>query len=312
MSWLAIVLCLALSFVFSGTEAGLLSFNRIRLRHLARQRDPAAVRLQLLLEKPTKLFVTVLFVTSMMNIIAVVLLASRLVAFFGWSGYVWTLFIAVPVVLLVVEILPKSIFRRFPYRALASIALPLEFASSMLTPVIWIGTWVARRVLHLQRPREIFLAREDLKYVTSEIERMGTLSSIERRMIHNVVDFRSVRVRDVMAKMDTVVYVRPDFPLDDVVRLSKETKFDRFPVVDETGKIIGVVNVLDLIVDRRPDTVAQQYLRRILTVMADEQAFLVIRRLRAAPQSLAAVVDESGQAVGIVSVEDLLNPLVKV
>ena len=311
MSWLAIGICLALSFVFSGTEAGLLSFNRIRLRHLARQRDPAALRLEQLLQQPTRLFVTVLFVTSLMNIIAVVLLAGRLVAYFGAFGYVWTLFIAVPVLLLVVEILPKSIFRRFPYRALASIALPLELASSLLTPVIWVGAWFTQRVLHLQRPQEIFLAREDLKDVTSEIERLGALSSIERRMIHNVVDFQSVRVRDVMVKMETVVFVRPDSPLDDVVRLSKEAKFDRLPVIDETGKIIGVVNVFDLIVDRRPGTVAQQYLRRILTVTADEPASLVIRRLRAVPQNLAAVVNDSGQTVGIVSVEDLLNPLVR-
>ena len=311
MSWLAIGICLALSFVFSGTEAGLLSFNRIRLRHLARQRDPDALRLEQLLQEPTKLFVTVLFVTSLMNIIAVVLLAGQLVAFFGALGYVWTLLIAVPVLLLVVEILPKSIFRRFPYRALASIALPLELASSLLTPVIWVGTWFTQRVLRLQRPEEIFLAREDLKDVTSEIERMGALSSIERRMIHNVVDFQSVRVRDVMVKMETVVFVRPDSPLDDVVRLSKEAKFDRLPVIDETGKIVGVVNVFDLIVDRQPDAVAQRYLRRILTVTAGEPASLVIRRLRAVPQSLAAVVNDSGQTVGIVSVEDLLNPLVK-
>jgi CBS domain containing-hemolysin-like protein len=312
MSWLVIGVCLALSFVFSGTEAGLLSFNRVRLRHLARQRDPAALRLEKLLRQPTRLFVTVLFVTSLMNIIAVVLLAGRLVAFFGWFGYVWTLLIAVPVLLLVVEILPKSIFRRFPYRALASIALPLEFASYILTPVIWVGTWFARRILHLQRPREIFLAREDLKYVTSEIERMGSLSSTERRMIHNVVDFRSVRVRDVMVRIETVAFVRPDSPLDDVVRRSKKAKFDRLPVITEIGKIVGVINVFDLIVDRQPDAVAQQYLRRILTVTADEPASLVIRRLRAAPQNLAAVVNDSGQTVGIVSVEDLLNPLVKV
>lgn len=312
MSWLAIAVCLTLSFVFSGTEAGLLSFNRVRLHHLARQRDPAAVRLEQLLEKPTRLFVTVLFVTSLMNIVVVVLLANRLVALFGWSGYALTLLIAVPVVLLVVEILPKSIFRRFPYRALASIARLLEFASSLLTPVMWVGTWIAQWFLRLRRPREIFLAREDLKYVTSEIERMGSLSSIERRMIHNVVDFRSLRVRDVMVKMEAVIFVRPDSPLDDVLRLSKETKFDRFPVIDETGKIAGVVNVFDLIVDRRPDTVALQYLRRILTVTADQTAPLVIRRLRATPQGLAAVVTGSGQTVGIVSVEDLLNPLVKV
>jgi len=111
--------------------------------------------------------------------------------------------------------------------------------------------------------------------------------------------------------METVVFVRPDSPLDDVVRLSKEAKFDRLPVIDETGKVVGVVNLFDLIVDRRPDAVAQRYLRRILTVTAGEPASLVIRRLRAVPQSLAAVVNDSGQTVGIVSVEDLLNPLVK-
>jgi CBS domain containing-hemolysin-like protein len=115
-----------------------------------------------------------------------------------------------------------------------------------------------------------------------------------------------------MVRIEAVAFVRPDSPLDHVVRLSKRARFDRLPVITETGKIIGVVNVFDLIVDRQPDAVAQQYLRRILTVTADEPASLVIRRLRAAPQSLAAVVNDSGQTVGIVSVEDLLNPLVKV
>jgi CBS domain containing-hemolysin-like protein len=56
----------------------------------------------------------------------------------------------------------------------------------------------------------------------------------------------------------------------------------------------------------------REYLRRILTVRSDDQAALVLRRLRASPINLAAVVDESGNTVGIVSVEDLVNPLVKV
>jgi CBS domain containing-hemolysin-like protein len=298
--------------LFSGTEAGLLSLNRLRLRHLARFRDPAAIRLERLLVEPSRLFVTVLFVTSLSNIAAVLILVSQLVALYGSVGYLLALVVAFPIFLFATEVLPKSFFRRFPYRALASIALVLEFVSGLLTPLMQIGSWTARNVFRLQRPREIFLAREDLKYVTSHIERMGMLSSIERQMIHNVVDFRSVKVRDVMVKIEQVRSVPLAIPLDGVIRISRETKFDRLPVVNEETKIVGIVNVLDLIVDQRPDATARSYLRRILNVREDEPASMALRRLRAAPQGLASVQNEAGADVGIVSIEDLLNPLVKV
>jgi CBS domain containing-hemolysin-like protein len=141
---------------------------------------------------------------------------------------------------------------------------------------------------------------------------MGLLSSIERQMIHNVVDFRSVKVRDVMVNLERVCSVPFTMPLQGIIRLSRETKFDRFPVVDEQNKIIGVVNILDLIVDQRPNPTANSYLRRILTVREDEPASMALRRLRAAPQGLACVQNEAEADVGIVSIEDLLNPLVKV
>jgi putative hemolysin len=312
MSWLVILLCLAVSFLFSGTEAGLLSLNRLRLRRLARLRDPAAIRLERLLLEPARLFVTVLFVTSLSNITAVLILVSRLVAIWGSAGYLLAVLAAFPIFLFVTEVLPKSIFTRFPYRALASVALILEFVSGLLTPFMKMGSWISRKLFRLRRPREIFLAREDLKYVTSHIERMGMLSGIERQMIHNVVNFRSVKVRDVMVKLDRVRSVPLTMPPEEVICLSRETKFDRFPVVDERGKIVGIVNMLDLIVDQHPDSTAQTYLRRILSVREDEPASTALRRLRAAPQGLASVQNEEGADAGIVSIEDLLNPLVKV
>jgi putative hemolysin len=312
MSWLFLLLCLGVSCLFSGTEAGLLSLNRLRLRRLARLRDPAAVRLERLLLEPARLFVTVLFVTSLANIAAILILVSQLVARYGSVGYLLALIIAFPVFLFVTEVLPKSFFRRFPYRALASVALILEYASALLTPLMQIGSWIARAVFHLQRPREIFLAREDLKYVTSYVERIGLLSSIERQMIHNVVDFRSVKVRDVMVKKERVRSVPLSMPLEQVICLSRDTKFDRFPVVNEENKIVGVVNILDLIVDQRPEATAQNYLRRILTLREEEPASMALRRLRAAPQGIACVQNEVEVDVGIVSIEDLLNPLVKV
>jgi putative hemolysin len=312
MSWFVLVLCLAASFLFSGTEAGILSLNRLRLRRLAQQKDRAAVHLQQLLEQPARLLVTVLIVTSLLNILALVLLANALVGWVGWAGYYLTLLVALPLFLLVIELLPKAVFRRVPYKKLASLAVLLDGASMILRPAILAGSFFAKKVLGLKRSREIFVAREDLKYVTSEIERMGLLSSIERQMIHNVVDFRSVKVSDVMIGISSAVTVRPETTIEQLLEIFRKWRFDRYPVVNEKDKIIGVVTVFDLILDRPAVSTVREYLRRILTVRADERAAFVLRRLRASPISLAAVIDEKGTTVGIVSVEDLFNPLVKV
>jgi putative hemolysin len=312
MNWLIVTFCLAASFLVSGTEAGILSLNRLRLRHLARQRDRAATQLQQLLERPARLMVTALVITSLLNIVALVWLVNTLVGWFGWTGYFLTFVIGLPLFLLVVELLPKAIFRRVPYRKLASLAVFLDVASALLTPAIYLGTLFAKSVLGLKRPREIFAAREDLKYVTSEVERMGMLSSIERQMIHNVVDFHSVKVSDVMISLSRVVTVHLETTIEQLVELSRHSGFDRYPVVDTAGQIVGLVNVFDLLVDQPSVSTVRRYVRRILTVRSDEQASIVLRRLRASPNGLAAVVDAEGNPTGIVSAEDLLNPLVRV
>jgi len=312
MTWFFLIFCLAASFLVSGTEAGILSLNRLRLHHLARQKDRAAVQLQQLLERPARLLVTALVITSLLNIIALVLLVNILVGWFGWPGYFLTFVLGLPLFLLVVELLPKAIFRRVPYRKLASLAILLDLGSKVLAPAIYTGSLFAKSVLGLKRPREIFVAREDLKYVTSEVERMGMLTSIERQMIHNVVDFRSVKVSDVMVSLSKVVTVRPETTIEQLVELCRRSGFDRYPVVDSAGKIVGLVNVFDLLLDRPSVSTVRHYVRRILTVQSDEQASIVLRRLRASPNSLAAVVDAEGNPTGIVAAEDLLNPLVRV
>jgi putative hemolysin len=312
MTWFLLVFCLAASSLVSGTEAGILSLHRLRLRRLARRKDRAAVQLQLLLEQPARLLVTALVITSFLNIVALVLLVNTLVSWFSWPGYFLTLLLALPLFLLVAELLPQAIFRRFAYKQLASLAVPLDIAAKILTPVIYVGSVIAKSFLGLERPQEIYVAREDLKYLTSEIERMGMLSSIERQMIHNVVDFRSVEVRDVMVAIANVVTVGPETTIEQLIDLSRRSRFDRYPVVNARGKIVGTVNVFDLIVDQPSISMVRDYIRRVLTVGPDDQASIVLSRLRAAPSSLAAVVDKQGNTIGIVSVEDLLNPLVKV
>ena len=147
MIWTAVAFCLLVSFIFSGIEAGIFSVNRVRLKHRVKLRDRAALRLKRLLATPERLLVTVLIVTNLMNISAIILTTQELVHHFGTGGYFLSLAISLPVYLIGLELLPKSLFRRFPYRALAALAVPLRVADMLLAPVHFVSGRLYRTFL---------------------------------------------------------------------------------------------------------------------------------------------------------------------
>src|SRR5882762_5631661 len=102
--------CWAISFLFNGIEAGLTSIDPVRLRYHVKLNRPAAVRLDRLLKTPERLLVTVLLVTNLADILALLLLTHLLVSRFGTLGFAFALVIALPIYLFLLGVLPKSLF----------------------------------------------------------------------------------------------------------------------------------------------------------------------------------------------------------
>jgi len=311
MTWIALVVCLFVSFVFSGIEAGVLSLNRVRLRHRLKLDDPAARKLSALIARPERLLVTVLLVTNFMNICAVMLVTQACVHAWGKSGYGIALLIALPFYLLVLEMLPKSLFRRFPYRALAAFSEPLRIADLLLSPALSLGGQIMRLVPRRPAEKKLFVAREEFKYLTFESERQGTLGPLERGMIHSVIDFRTVRARDVMVPWEKTRVLSADATVEELLAFCRETQIDRVPILSAENEIVGLVNTFEVLLDRTVRTSVRAYARRIISVAPDEEANSVLRKLRAARITLAAVVSANRQPLGIVSMEELMARLVR-
>jgi putative hemolysin len=300
------------SFFFAGIEAGLLSVDPVRLRHQVKQGRPSALRLDRLTKRPERLLVTVLLVTNFANILALLLLTKLLVARFGTAGFLLTIVIALPFYLFVLSVLPKSLFRRFPFRALAALGGVLEWFSILLWPVLEVGE-LFRKLLLPRRVESgrLFIAREELKQIAVQGEREGALTSTERAMIHNVVDFRNVRAVDVMVPLERAVTVSPDTPIDEALRLGAAHSVDRLPVISSEGEAIGLINTLDILFDENRRDSLPRYMRRIVIARDAEPAYLIIQRLRAARLGLAAVIDSQRKLIGIVTGEDTIKRLVQ-
>jgi CBS domain containing-hemolysin-like protein len=224
----------------------------------------------------------------------------------------FALAIALPVYLFLLLVLPKSLFRRFPFRALTRLAGVLELALMLFSPLLELGARLGKLVLPARAAKHarLFAAREELKQITTESEREGALTPTERAMIHNVVDFSGVKIRDVMLPAAKVVALQPNASTQEAVELSAAYDLDRLPLVPPGGQPSGLVNALDILLDENGNKPLGNYVRRIVTTTEEEPAYRIVQQLRAARLGLAAVVDQEKNFRGIVSIEDLIRRLV--
>ena len=312
IDWFIIFCCWIVSFFFNGLESGLLSIDPVRFRQNLKRGVPAARRLDRLLKRPERLLATVLLCTNAADILGLLLLTRQLVVSYGYAGFFFSVAIALPVYLFLLLVLPKSLFRRFPFRALARLAGVLELASTLFSPLLELGARLGKLILPARAAKRarLFAAREELKQITTESEREGSLTPLERAMIHSIVDFRGVKVRDVMLRSKKVVALQPSASTQEAVEVSAASGVDRLPIVPPDGQPAGLVNILDILLDENGDKPLGNYVRRIVTTTEDEPAYRVVQQLRAARLGLAAVVDHKKNFRGIVTLDDLIRRLV--
>ena len=210
-------------------------------------------------------------------------------------------------------VFPKSLFRRFPFRALLALAGLLKVVSIILWPVLESGERLGALILPRRAAvrARLFAAREELKQITTQSEREGSLTATERGMIHNVVDFRTVTVRDVMMPLAKVTSLEPNTSVPEALNRSNASGVDRLPVITQDGQPAGLVNALDILLDKDGAESLSQYTRRIVIAQENEPAYHIIQRLRAARLGLAAVVDPKKDLIGVVTSEDLIRRLVQ-
>src|SRR5437660_1554322 len=180
MIWLLVVLCWIISFLFAGIEAGLLALDPVRLRHRAKGGDRSARRLQEMLKQPDRLLVTVLLVTNAADITALIILTHELVLRLGWLGYPIAVAIALPVYLFLLGVLPKSLFRRFPLRAVVRLSGLLELVTNLLWPLHAIGAFIERSIFaRTKNPPRLFAARIGLAAVVDSRQNSTGIVALE-------------------------------------------------------------------------------------------------------------------------------------
>lgn len=306
MITLALLLALALSFLLSGMETAVLSVSRVRVRHAAED-DSRAAQLLPLLDDREGLLGAVTVANHVANVTAFGLIIWRLVKTLGHWGYVSGFVLALPIFIIGLEVLPKTLFRRYPYRALRR-----------LVPLLQVIAWFRRpfRSMTVISPLgdegvELNVSsREDLKRLLGSMAKENLLPEAASSLMSGVIDVRPLPVTSVMVPLNKVVAVGPDTPAGVALEMARQNGFTALPVLGENGDYMGVFDATTLPPHLPDDRLVRQHMRPLEEVDGSHRALMVLQRLRRRATSLAMVMDmRTKQPVGFVTEEDLVRPL---
>jgi Mg2+/Co2+ transporter CorB len=318
--WLvvALIALIAASAYFSSSETSMMALNRYRLKHLAERRHPGAQRAQRLLERPDRLIGLILLGNNFVNILAAQLCTLLTLQLVGEGGLIASTFALTAVILVFAEVLPKTLAALHPERIAFPSSYVLRALLWLLFPLVWMLNKISNSTLSLfgvssQAGAADALSREELRTVVKEAGAM--IPRKHREMLFGILDLESVTVEDIMVPRGEIYAINLEDEWSDVIEQLVTCHHTRVPCYSgNIDNLEGVLHMRRVVRLLRDDEFDLEDLRAILLepyyVPLTTDLYVQLLNFQQERKRIAFVVDEYGDIVGLVTLEDLLEEVI--
>lgn len=314
-----LVIMVVVSGYFSASETGMMTLNRYRLRHMAKQGNRAARRVEKLLKHPDQLISLVLIGNNLVNILASALATIVGIRLYGDAGVAIATGILTFVVLLFAEVLPKTYAALYPERIAFPSSLLLRPLQKIMLPLVWILNSLSRilmRLIGIKTNVSISdaMSKEELRTIVNE-----SRSQISRRnqdMLLSVLDLEKVTVDDIMVPRNEIVGIDINDDWKSIIRQLTHSPHGRIVLYRDT--LDDAIGMLRLREAYRLMTEKREFTKENLLRASDEIYFvpegtplnIQLIKFQRNKKKVGIVVDEYGDIQGLVTVEDILEEIV--
>ena len=315
---LILLVLILLSAFFSGSEIGVMSINRYKLRHLVKQNHKQAIRVNQLLSRPERLLSVVLIGNTLANIVASTLATLIGQKLYGDAGVAIATLLLTLVVLIFAEMAPKTLAAMYPQQVAFATSWILQWLLVIFLPLVKLISWMANGILRLlgitiaQAQKEA-LSGEELRSVVHEA---GGLLPVEHKsMIISLLDLEQATVEDIMVPKSELVGIDLNQPWIALLEQLEMVQHTRLPLYrDSIDNLIGMVHVRDVM----NLALEEQLDMTNLLEIADEPYFVPegtplnvqILNFRKMKKRSCFIVDEYGDLLGLATMEDILEEVV--
>jgi Mg2+/Co2+ transporter CorB len=319
---LAVLACLLLSFFFSGSETALTASSRAAMMRLDKNGSDRARIVNRLMQKREQLIGALLIGNNVATIAASSLATGLLLAWFGEVGVIYATLAMTVLIVVFCEMLPKTAAINDPDRVALVVARPIDRLVRWFSPVLAGVNRLVRWMLMLVgyqigESDPILTGHEELRGAVDLLHREGSVEKQDRDMLGGLLDLRDLTVSDVMIHRTEMITVDAGQAPEDVVKAVLAAPVTRVPLWRDTPEnIVGILHAKDLLraiqaVDGDPSKIDAVAIARPPWFVPDIRALSEqLKAFRRRKTPFALVVDEYGEVMGLVTLEDILEEIV--
>jgi len=304
---------------FSGSETGMMTLNRYRLRHLAKQGNRAARRVEKLLRKPDRLISLVLIGNNLVNILASAIATIVGMRLYGNAGVAIATGVLTFVVLIFAEVLPKTIAALYPEKVAFPSSLLLGPLQIVMMPLVWLLNTVTRILMRMVGIKvdnvvSTALSKDELRTIVNESH--SQISQRNQDMLLSILDLEKVSVSDIMVPRNEIVGIDINDEWKAIIRQLTHSPHGRIVLYrDSLDDAISMLRVREAY---RLMTEKQEFTKEILLRAADEIYYVPegtplstqLVKFQRNKKKVGLVVNEYGDIQGLITVEDILEEIV--
>ncbi|MBW2997132.1 hemolysin family protein [Candidatus Woesearchaeota archaeon] len=310
-----LVVLIVLSAFFSGVETALMSLTGIKVNSLLKQKKRGSEALHRLKQNPHKLIITILIGNNLVNIGAASLATVVFTDLFGSKGVGIATGIMTFLILVFGEITPKTFATQNAERVSLKVARLIERLYYILSPFVKIFELISKLMARLLgTKKEGELSEEELRIIVTMGKKEGILSKEAAEMMHNVLEFKGMKVTEIMTPKADMEMIDGRKKLQDVIDFVVKTPFSRYPVfAGGSDEIIGILDVDDVLKyakDNRLNVNIKKIMRPVYFVPESKRISNLLTEFEGKHVPIAVVVNEYGNVSGLVTVEDILEEIV--
>ncbi len=328
MTYSFIIVFLLLQGLFSGGEIALVASDINKIRSRAKGGSRSAQTALKLLNRPEWFLSTTLTGTNICVVTNTALATSMFISMFGTArGELFSIMVMIPLLLIMGELVPKSIFRQHPEAVALKISWFLWCASYVLYPIVFIIWKISKGALNIFTQEQKtyytpYITKTGLEFLLQKGGEESDIMTSEREMIRRIFDFTESTAEDVMVPLSNVTALSSETTLQEAVHIVSERGYSRIPVYSEqVYNIIGILHSFDLLdvshgqSRRSPsmsedDPVKNCMRENVLFVPETKSTDELLLELQKRSEHMAVVVDEYGGAVGIATIEDIVEEII--
>lgn len=302
---------------FSGSEIAMVNSDKLKMRHQSKLGNKGAGLVLKLFKTPDVILGTTLVGTNVATVTISTLGALIFIDLFGASGDLISVIVMTPLLLILGEVVPKSIFQQKADSIASRLIYALRFFSYLFYPVIFVFSGVARFITRIVGngtvPQNMFITREELRVLLDGSESHLDPSKIDRKRIRRIIRFADTTVGEAMIPLADVVGFNGTRNMSEAIRIVMKHGYNRLPVY--SGNITNVKGVLtldtwNLMQPDLQDEPISDYIKPPLYLSPKQTIDRALPQLQAREDHLAVVVDEFGSAIGILTMEDVFEEVV--